>query len=253
MSNNVSDEPKGMGDKIAKLAVVLNWLTLVSWIVFFIFIEGLFWYFRIPLYIKAGLGAVMLLAVALGINWINQSVFMLKMKRYTGNNFEWQSVPLIPQTPLETGEKIIATIPGIGANGMKIRLVNRYGTGYGPENSLIITDRSFVFVYAQLPYGDQVISTTFVRMQNWLWAQKDIEKKLTQLLEGSKLSDIYASYRGNYRIAFSDIETFSASDFTKVFSIKIKTGNFFSYCIRTVDGWNKLKETATSLGLLKNN
>jgi len=126
----------------------------------------------------------------------------------------------------------------------KARSTSVLGTGkvHTPENALLITNRAVFALTVPLLGVDKVVSGTDIGMNQWLWAYKDINSKLQEMISAMPLEDVLKQCRAQKLMGLEEIKKARTYPFTQNISLKRKDGKKFGYSVRVKEDYLKAKE-----------
>jgi hypothetical protein len=239
MNNNPQQDTRG--DKMAKIAqqagAASGIFSIVKALVFAAIAIGMALIFALigaPWFIWTTMVLIAAGVIALSV---------LSFKRNAGVDLAVPNKPAPENVGLEPEEYLVHTIPAVMEYG-KARSTSVLGTGviHTPENALIISNKAVWALTVPLQGADKVIAGVDIGMNQWMWAHKDIDAKLKEMIASLPLDEVLKQGRAKRLMGLEEIKAAKTFPFTRNISLKRTDGKKFRYSIRTPEDYVKAKE-----------
>ncbi len=144
---------------------------------------------------------------------------------------------------VDQNETVQVTAAGIQHSEGIIQGVSFLGKGkdFHPENALLVTQTHIHAIVVPLAGAGQIINQTDINMTNLIFARKDIQNKLQEMLNSQSLLQILQSNPANYSISLTTVTAVSASGWQQKITFKLQDRKKYTYFIRDKSDFSNLK------------
>lgn len=199
-------------------------------------------------------GGAIFLAATQGFPWIAVVVIIAvfglfiflsykqlqKAPEHIGNKTQAAESGTAPS--VDGAETLQFSVAGImAAGGVRSTSQLGYGEVKDPCNAMLVTDQAVYFIYVPMKGGDQIVNSTDMGVQQWMWAYKKIREKLDEMMQNYNLQQIVGSDARNIRVDRASINEVKISKFRSRLTITTNQEKH-SYSVRQKDDLKKLGE-----------